>query len=132
MNFDTSFFDLSYGNTLSEFEKLLNTDNDKFSLIFDLCDNHLRNAITHSEIWNDTEKNIVNYKDKKKYFSISSDIFFTRATIISYLPLFFLTAVSTLDVLQHGTEEDIQGLPPHLVKLYKDDKPIIKPSSGDD
>jgi hypothetical protein len=123
-------FKTKYGMKYNDFEKLLGENKDNFYLIYLLGNYHLRNAIAHEEIWKDDKANLIRYKDNDKDFTMPINMYWGKVGIISYLPPSFLVAIATIDVFRHGTMDDVKQLPIHLINLFIDKKPIIKPPTG--
>ena len=123
-------FAQSYNSKLEQLNSLTGGDDGPFYLICRIARPKIRNAISHSSIWFNSESATVHYVEgtkKKARYSIKLIELLALAQAGSFLPESYLVGISAIAVFKDGTEYAKSLLPEHLYKVYKNGVLSIPP-----
>lgn len=118
-NYNTNVFKNSYGSKLNEFSQLTGGDAGAFYVIFRFAQPKLRNAIAHGDIWLDRDEATVKFKDGSVNHTLPLVKFMAFLGVGSNLGQAYLSAIASIAVLEEGTASDILKIPPHIVKMFR-------------
>lgn len=119
---DPGVFSMPYSSRVDQVNSLTGGENGAYYIIGRLAKPRLRNAVAHGTIWLDSDEAKVRYTEgrrRRREREVALVEFGGFALIGSHLAEPYLAAVSTIAVMEDGSDLAQSFLPQHLVRVFR-------------